>query len=181
MKLNLFVIACRQITTSSTRSATAVAPGGGWLFPTRLWSALDYLIPWEGRNAVCCDFSFYRLLLLFCAMYISRAVTVVLSFPELSFPSSPAFCLLEMWSRDCLCSVSMKGTVCWRYPFMLIHRQGTSLTAPPEELCLLVLSCPALQFCSSPVIHSCIGQNGDHQCSNYTCIVSTFSLFPLFS
>lgn len=115
MKLNLFVIACRQITTSSTRSATAVAPGGGWLFPTRPWSALDYLIPWEGRNAVCCDFSFYRLLLLFCAMYISRAVTVVLSFPELSFPSSPAFCLLEMWSRDC-CAV---------YPWKALSAGGT--------------------------------------------------------
>lgn len=91
MKLNLFVIACRQITTSSTRSATAVAPGGGWLFPTRPWSALDYLIPWEGRNAVCCDFSFYRLLLLFCAMYISRGCHCCPEFPWVVLPLQPSF------------------------------------------------------------------------------------------
>lgn len=44
-KLKLFVIACRQITTSSTQSATAVAPDGGWLSRIRQWSALDYLTP----------------------------------------------------------------------------------------------------------------------------------------
>lgn len=42
MKLKLFVIACRQITTSSTQSATAVAPDGGWQSQIRRWSALDY-------------------------------------------------------------------------------------------------------------------------------------------
>jgi len=63
MKLKLFVIACRQITTSSTQNATAVAPDGGWLSRIHRWSALDYPTRWKERNAVCRHFPFSRLLL----------------------------------------------------------------------------------------------------------------------
>lgn len=56
----------------------------------------------------------YLLFVLFTFVGLLKSATDVLSFLELSFPSNPTFCLLEMWSRDCLCSVSVQVTVSYR-------------------------------------------------------------------
>lgn len=120
----------------------------------------------------------YWLSVLFTFVGLPRSVADVPSFPVLSFPSNPAFCLLEMWSRDCLCRVSLcaAGTLLcwftdqaplWQHP---LKRWGCLPWAA------LLSSSAALQF-----IYSGIGQNGDQQWSNYICIVSTFSLLSLFS
>lgn len=140
-----------------------------WTTWPREREGMQYVAPFHFTDC-------HWLFVLFTFVGLPRSVIDVLSFPELSFPSNPTFCLLEMWSRGCLCSEYMQVTVCYRHPFLLIHKWGTSMAAPPEDMGLLVLSCPALQF-----IYSCIGQNGDQEWSNYICIVSTFSLLSLLS